>query len=167
MKTTKNIIQLVCVLVLGLIISTTAYSGTVNDADALNGYNQGKIVFDINLKDKKALGLYLNVIKQTHDDLKKQKINPDMVLAFRGLAVTLIQKGEEKATGEQKQMSDQIKSQIEQLQSMGVKMEVCSVATGLFQVPDERILNNMKIVGNTFVSLMGYQHQGYAIIPIM
>ncbi len=64
-------------------------------------------------------------------------------------------------------MSDQIKSQIEQLQSMGVKMEVCSVATGLFQVPDERILNNMKIVGNTFVSLMGYQHQGYAIIPIM
>ncbi len=73
MKTTKNIIQLVCVLVLGLIISTTAYSGTVNDADALNGYNQGKIVFDINLKDKKALGLYLNVIKQTHDDLKNRK----------------------------------------------------------------------------------------------
>jgi intracellular sulfur oxidation DsrE/DsrF family protein len=167
MKATKSIINLFGTLVLALFISTTAHSGTANDADALNGYNQGKIVFDINLKDKKSLGLYLNVIKQTHEDLKKQKINPDIILAFRGLAVTLIQKGEDKATEDQKQMSDQIKSQIEQLQSMGVKMEVCSVATGLFQVPDERVLTDMKIVGNTFVSLMGYQHQGYAIIPIM
>ena len=111
--------------------------------------------------------LYLQVIKQTHADLERQEINPDIVLAFRGLAVTLVRKGSEKDSEEQQKVSGQISSQIKQLQSMGVKMEVCSVATGLFQVPDERILPGMKIVGNTFVSLMGYQHQGYAIIPIM
>lgn len=167
MKNTKNIINLISVLVMLLFFSSAAYSGTANDADALKTYNQGKIVFDINLKDKKALGLYLSVIKQTHEDLKRQGIQPDIILAFRGLAVTLVQKSDADAPQEQKKLSNQIKSQIEQLQLMGTKMEVCSVATGLFQVPGDRVLEGMKIVGNTFVSLMGYQHQGYAVIPIM
>jgi intracellular sulfur oxidation DsrE/DsrF family protein len=167
MKTTTKILNVISILVLCIFFSSTAYSETVNDADALKGYGQGKIVFDINLKEGKALMLYLQVIKQTHADLEKQKITPDIVLAFRGLAVTLVQKGSEKDSGEQQKLSGQINTQINQLQSMGVKMEVCSVATGLFQVPNDRILPGMKIVGNTFVSLMGYQHQGYAIIPIM
>ena len=167
MKTTTKILNLISILVLCIFFSSNAYSGTVNDADALKDYGQGKIVFDINLKEGKALTLYLQVIKQTHADLEKQEIKPDIVLAFRGLAVTLVQKGSEKDSGEQQKLSEQINTQINQLQSMGVKMEVCSVATGLFQVPNDRILRGMKIVGNTFVSLMGYQHQGYAIIPIM
>ena len=44
MKATKNIINLVSILVLALFMSTAAHSGTANDAAALNGYNQGKIV---------------------------------------------------------------------------------------------------------------------------
>jgi len=48
----------------------------------------------------------------------------------------------------------------------GVRMEACSVATKLFNVSNKSLLNGIKPVGNTFVSLTGYQAKGYASIPI-
>jgi intracellular sulfur oxidation DsrE/DsrF family protein len=45
-------------------------------------------------------------------------------------------------------------------------MEACSVATRLFGVDNGTLLDGIKPVGNTFVSLTGYQAQGYANIPI-
>jgi len=45
-------------------------------------------------------------------------------------------------------------------------MESCSVATRLFKVDNASLLDGIKPVGNTFVSLTGYQAQGYANIPI-
>lgn len=167
MKSMKKHLAVLVVLMLTLIFSSGAYSGEINDADALAGYNQGKIVFDINLTEASKMALYLKVIQQTYNDLERQNINPDIVLAFRGLAVTIIQTDKPVDSPEERKLSDQITKQVNHLQAMGVKMEACSVATGLFEVPNNNILPGIKVVGNTFVSLAGYQKQGYAIIPIM
>jgi len=48
----------------------------------------------------------------------------------------------------------------------GVKMEACSVAARLFDVDSKTYLPGIKPVGNTFVSLIGYQAKGFAVIPI-
>ena len=48
----------------------------------------------------------------------------------------------------------------------GVRMEACSVACRIFGVKTESLLPGIKAVGNTFVSLIGYQTQGYGTIPI-
>jgi hypothetical protein len=48
----------------------------------------------------------------------------------------------------------------------GVKMESRSVAARLLGIGNDTIIPEVKPVGNTFVSLIGYQKKGYALIPI-
>jgi len=137
-----------------------------DDADALRGVTTGKVIFDVNMADPKKMTLYLTVIRETVDDLKRQNVEPDVILAFRGLSVRLISKEREAMELEDFEHLDRIAEQLADLQSQGVRMEACSVATRLFQVDNGTLLDGIKPVGNTFVSLTGYQAQGYANIPI-
>ncbi len=149
-----------------LLIQSAFGSPKPNDADALHGVKQGRVVFDINMTDAKKLTLYLAVIRETVDDLKRQKVEPDVILAFRGLSVRLINKNREQMELTDFEHLDRIAEQLADLQKQGVRMEACSVATRLFVVDNGSLLDGIKPVGNTFVSLIGYQAQGYASIPI-
>ena len=137
-----------------------------DDSDALKGVTQGKVVFDINMASPKKMTLYLMVIEETVDDLLRQGVEPDVVLAFRGLSVKLISKDREQMELTDFDHLDKIAEQIAALQKKGVRVEACSVATRLFKVDNNQLLDGVKPVGNTFVSLTGYQAQGYANIPI-
>lgn len=44
-------------------------------------------------------------------------------------------------------------------------MEVCAVATRVFGVDNDAILPGMHVVGDGFVSLIGWQSQGYKLVP--
>jgi len=137
-----------------------------NDADALRGVKTGKVIFDINMAEPKKMTLYLMVIRETVEDLKRQGVKPDVILAFRGLSVKLISKDREQMELTDFDHLDRIAGQLAELQQAGVRMEACSVATRLFGVDNGSLLDGIKPVGNTFVSLTGYQAQGYANIPI-
>ena len=137
-----------------------------NDADALKGVDKGKVVFDINMANPKKMTLYLSVIRETVDDLKRQGVEPDVILAFRGKSVRLISKDRDSMELTDDEHLEKIATQLADLQNQGVRMEACSVATRLFQVDNGTLLDGIKPVGNTFVSLTGYQAQGYANIPI-
>ncbi len=137
-----------------------------DDADALRGVDKGKVVFDINMTDAKKMTLYLAVIRETVDDLKRQGVEPDVILAFRGRSVRLISKDREQMELTDFDHLDRIAEQLADLREQGVRMEACSVATRLFKVDNGSLLDGIKPVGNTFVSLTGYQAQGYADIPI-
>ncbi|MBF0181379.1 MAG: DsrE family protein [Magnetococcales bacterium] len=140
----------------------------LDDADALKGVTVGKVVFDIGKADPQTLPIYLKVIAQTHADLERQKVKPDMVLAFRGGAVKLVSGNREALPIEQHPFLEEIAALIADLaKKPGVRMEVCGVATKLLGVDNATILPGIKVVGNTFVSLTGYQAQGYAAIPIL
>ncbi|MCW8915665.1 MAG: DsrE family protein [Magnetovibrio sp.] len=142
-------------------------AATPNDADALKGVKTGKVIFDINITDPQKMTLYLKVIRQTVEDLKNQGVTPDVILAFRGLAVKMISKNRDLMGLEHDPDLDTIASQLANLgQQPGVRMEACNVATTLFGVDNSTLLDGIKPVGNTFVSLTGYQAQGYANIPI-
>jgi len=139
---------------------------TPDDSDALKGVTKGKVVFDINAGKARKLSLYLSVIKQTVDDLVRQKVEPDVILAFRGKSVRMISKNREHVELSEHESLDKISAQLAELQQLGVRMEACSVATRLLKVTNDSLLDGIKPVGNTFVSLTGYQAQGYANIPI-
>ena len=152
---------------LTIMFSTNVFAETTpDDSDALKGVKTGKVIFDINMAEPKKMTLYLMVIRQTVDDLKRQNVEPDVILAFRGLSVRLISKDREQMELEDHIHLDKIAEQISDLKAQGVRMEACSVATRLFKVDNKSLLDGIKPVGNTFVSLTGYQAQGYANIPI-
>ena len=146
--------------------TTSVLADKPSDAAALRGVQHGKVVFDINAADAKRLNLYLAVIRETHDDLKRQGVQPDIILAFRGLAVSLVSTDRERFELTEFEHLDHVADQIANLRQLGVRMEGCSIATRIFQVDNTTLLQGITPVGNTFVSLTGYQAQGYAVIPI-
>lgn len=137
-----------------------------DDADALQGVTQGRVVFDINISEPKKLPLYLMVIDETISDLERQGVKPEVILAFRGKAVALISTDRERFELTDLPDVEKAAAQLEALQKRGVRMEACSVATRVFGVDNATLLPGIKPVGNTFVSLIGYQAQGYATIPV-
>lgn len=128
-----------------------------NDKVALAGETTGKLFFDINLADADTLALYFDVISQTYDGLEDQGVEPMFVIAFRGMAVTLI---DDTAT-------DTTKALVTTLAALpNVRLEACSVATAIFGVDNATILPEIVVVGNTFISALGFQAVGYAPILI-
>lgn len=155
------------IAIITIVMSQSLFAGDIpNDANALKGVEKGKVIFDINMIEAKKMTLYLMVIDQTVDDLKRQGVEPDVVLAFRGKAVRLISTDRENMELTDDEHLDKIATQLSDLQKKGVRIEACSVATKLFKVDNKTLLKGIKPVGNTFVSLIGYQAQGYANIPI-
>ncbi len=153
---------------LGGALPVYAESDKPDDSHALQGVKTGKVVFDINIPgNAKKMQLYMTVIQQTYEDLVRQNVKPDMILAFRGMAVKLIstQQPDELPLDDEEALQS-VAKMIADLQAKGVRVEACSVATGLFKVPHESLLPGVVPVGNTFVSLTGYQAKGYATIPI-
>jgi intracellular sulfur oxidation DsrE/DsrF family protein len=162
MKIFKSVLMIMAVMFAAGSMAATQ----PDDSDALAGVTTGKVIFDINMTDAKKMTLYLMVIDETVEDLKKQGVTPDVIVAFRGLSVRLVSKDREPMELTDYEHLDKIEQQLAALQEKGVKMEACSVATRLFKVKNEDLLDGVKAVGNTFVSLTGYQAQGYANIPI-
>ena len=164
------------VLMLALLAALSVGSGALqaesraaekpDDAKALDGLEQGRVVFDINISEPKKLPLYLMVIDETISDLERQGVKPDVILTFRGKAVTLISTDHDNIELTDLEYVEKAAEQLEALQKRGVRMEGCSVATRLFGVDNATLLPGIEPVGNTFVSLIGYQSQGYAMIPV-
>ena len=161
----KNLIYMLLITVL-IPAQNVLAASKPDDADALRGVDKGKVLFDINMTDAKKMTLYLAVIRETVEDLKRQDVEPDVILAFRGLSVRLIAKDREQLELTDFEHLDRIAEQLADLRKQGVRMEACSVATRLFKIDNDSLLDGIKPVGNTFVSLTGYQAQGYANIPI-
>lgn len=157
-------------LIVGLTLLSTVplvHAEKPADSAALEGVSAGKVVWDINMGDPKKLSLYLKVIQETYDDLVRQDVAPDMVFAFRGRSVLLISADREEVPLEEHVYFDDVAELVADLiERPGVTMEACSVACRLFDVEAKELLPGIRAVGNTFVSLIGYQAKGYAIIPI-
>jgi intracellular sulfur oxidation DsrE/DsrF family protein len=159
---------------LGLIVGLTllinpplVHAEKPADRAALEGVTAGKVAWDINMGDPRKLSLYLGVIQETYDDLVRQGVAPDMIFAFRGASVLLISTEREEIPLEQHFDLDEVAELLADLNKRpGVKMEACTVACRLFGVKAEKLLPGIQAVGNTFVSLIGYQAKGYGIIPI-
>jgi len=155
----------VCILIIGSVNLGWAVEN-IDDIDALESVQTTKTLFDINVSTASKLELYLQVIEQTYDDLVRQKQTVVFVIAFRGASVRLITKENWAFSDEDQESIQKAAASIHKLSKKGVKLEVCSIATRLFRVDNKTILPEVKVVGNTFVSLVGYQAKGYSLVPI-
>ncbi len=149
--------------------TTPALAQQPDDRDALQGIQTGKALFDINLKDAEPLVLYLQVIKRTHAELLAQGVTPDFIIAFRGPSVTLISTDVRHIPAGKAPTYAAAAELIADLKALGARFEACSIATEVFGVDNTTIFPEIKVVGNTFISAIGYQSRrnGYALIPIM
>lgn len=138
-----------------------------SDASALKGVTTGRVVWDVSMSNPTTLALFLSVVRETHDDLVRQNVKPEMVLAIHGAPVRYVRKDREDLPLDVAAAVDRINDVLDDLAARpGVRIEVCSIANRLFGVDNAAIKPNFHVVGNTWVSLIGYQAQGYAVVPI-
>ena len=148
-------------------VSSLVYAEKPTDADALRDINEGKVVWDVTVGSPIKLLLLMKVIEETYDDLVRQDVKPDMIFTFHGPVVKLISSEPLDLTLDEEEAHEEVLDLLRKFsQKPGVKMESCSVAARLLGIDNDTIMPEVKPVGNTFVSLIGYQKKGYALIPI-
>jgi uncharacterized protein len=57
-------------------------------------------------------------------------------------------------------------SMVREMKNDGVKLEVCSYALEVLGVDPATVLPEVEKVGNGFISVVGYQSQGYSVVTI-
>lgn len=157
---------ILCLLVLVCFTVSTPALATPKAPDdhrALAGLTTGKAVFDVNITSAQTMLLYFTVIEKTVATLKAQGVKPDIIITLRGAAVSIVSKDSEFNNEEDEKA---LIKKITAMKQQGVYFEACNVAAELYDVEPADLMPGVVLVGNTFASLIGYQSQGYALIPL-
>ncbi len=164
--TIKHLLIL-CMLLFAPLLTAQAATAPINDAAALQGVKEGKGVFLIDFNDPKKTAFYLEVIRGTHAGFTRQGVKPDFVIVYIGPTVRFLStRPDDELELEQGDALKAVAEQVKALNTLGVRQEVCAVATKVFKVPNETILPGLRLVGDGFISLIGWQTQGYKLVPL-
>ena len=144
----------------------SAGGGPADEKALLAGIKEGKVVYDITEGDGKALVTRLESIEETRQDLVKRGIKPRFVVSFRGPATLLVQTDLEKVKPEARPYVAQIATMLAQMgKTPGFdSLEQCGVAVRHAGTKPENVVPPVRVVANSFVTLMAYQAKGYAYI---
>ena len=152
-------------LVLSLLSPASAWA--LDNARALGDLEQVKTVYDVRKKSPEALAGYLEAIITNHENLLKEEVEPELAMVFIAKAVKFIttEPRPEIAMNHQGAL-DRIAKAVAKLDELGVHMEACAAATRYYGVDNDTLLPQIEPVRSGFISVMGYQNRGYALVPV-
>ena len=133
---------------------------------AMKGITSVKAVFDERESNPKNAAFHLKGIHQTYKELAAMKKNPVFVVVFIGPSVKLISKNREGFSPEDLKSLDEIANTISAMAKDGINFEMCLVAAQFFNVDPASVLPEIKGVGNGWIPIIGYQAQGYSLVPV-
>ena len=163
----KFVLQIFAICSFVLFMFSLVQATELSDADALEDVEVGKVVWDVLASRPDRLLFYLKLIDETYDDLVRQDVEPEMVFIFHGHALNLIKSEPDEFLARDKQALQEALMLISELNSKsGVRMEACSISARMQDIENDGIISDVKMVGNTYVSLIGYQAKGYSVIPV-
>lgn len=153
------------VTLLAVVLVKPAFSEEYN---ALNGVNKVKAVFDVSMGSPTVAPLVFWAVRNVYDDASVRALpeSPEVAIVFHGQAVKLISTDREGYSEEEKKSLDEFARMISQMKQDGVKMEVCLYAAKVLGVNPDSILPEIDHVGNGFISVVGYQTQGYSVVAV-
>lgn len=165
-KRVRHALAIVVVtLITGLLIATPAVSG---EYAALNGVKGVKAVFDVSLASPQMANIVFWAVKNVYEDQNVRSLPkaPQVVVVLHGPAVKLISTDHAGFEASDIKALDQFADMIRQMKAAGVTFEVCLYAAKVLGVDPATILPEVDRVGNGFISVVGYQAQGYSLVTI-
>ncbi len=152
-------------LVLAFIGSSHAQT-IYNNNDALKNVAQSNVYFDVSLDDDQKILLRLELLQRTTQQLKDAGVEVSVVIGFRGGASRFITKDDHYVLDEETGNKKKIQEWVSRFANEGIKLEQCSIAAELLDIAYDDFLPEITIVENGYISLIGYQNQGYAVVPM-
>jgi intracellular sulfur oxidation DsrE/DsrF family protein len=153
-------------LFIGISLLCTVSNVSGEEYKAMKGIESARAVFDERESIPKNAALHLRVIHETFLELAAMKRDPVFVLVFIGPSVKLISKNREGFSTEDQKYLDEISKTISAMSKEGINIEICLIAAKVFNVDPASVLPEITKVGNGWISMIGYQAQGYSLVPV-
>lgn len=159
------VLMLSAVVVLALFVTQAAAGGYDN---ALKGVKGLDAVFDVSQGSPKVANVVFWAVKNVYEDETVRALStpPQVAVVFHGPAVKLISTDRSAFKAEEDAELDKFAETIRQMKKDGVKLEVCDYALKVMGVDPATVMPEIDHVGNGFISVIGYQAQGYAVVRI-
>ncbi|WP_024326346.1 DsrE family protein [Thioalkalivibrio sp. AKL19] len=163
----NRIVILLVALLLPLGLASTAAAEGLDNREATQGIETMRAVYDMRKSDPNVMLAYLRGIATNHENLLKEGVEPDLRMVFIAEAVKFITTDPEPEIAiDHGDTLEEIAKAVDRLDELGVKMEVCAAATRAYGVDNDQVLEPIQPVRSGFIAVMGYQNQGYALVPV-
>jgi intracellular sulfur oxidation DsrE/DsrF family protein len=139
-----------------------------DDYAALEGVNGLNTVYDVSQASPKVSNLVFWAVRDVYqnDSVSALPNPPRTVVVFHGPAVKLISTERKWFKPEEVAEVDKFADTIRQMKKDGVTFEICDYAAKVMGVDPATIMPEIDHVANGFVSVAGYQAQGYSVVRI-
>ena len=165
----KNaLFHFLAVLLAGLILAFLATPVIAGDYAALKGVQGVNTVFDVSQGSPAVANIVFWAVKDVYQNESVRSLQnpPQTVVVFHGPSVKLISSDRKGFTAEEISEVDKFADTIRQMKKDGVTFEICDYAAKVMGVDPATIMPEIDHVGNGFISVAGYQAQGYAVVRI-
>lgn len=157
----------VAIIFLAALFASSSFSAeTYNNGKALTGVKGAHVYFDVNVGEPEKLLTRLQLIESTYSQLVASGLSPRIVVGVRGKASNFFTRDSGYVLDVDVPVKKKIAARIEQFKAQGFQLEQCAIAAGMQNIPVADFLSQLEVVTNGYVSMIGYQSQGYAFVPM-
>lgn len=167
MKFSRFAFLKLCFALFVVTFSVPGSATELNNKEAMQGLKSMHVIYDIRKSTPNAMLVYLKGIESNRSNLIKEGVEPHQRIVFIARSVKFITtQPSEEVEMQYGPVLEKVAAQIARLVELGVKMEACSAATAAFNVDNDTLLPGIKPVRSGFLSVMGWQAQGYQLVPV-
>jgi intracellular sulfur oxidation DsrE/DsrF family protein len=168
-KDRKIIRRIVCLIFAVAFVSLMSAPALAEGYDnALKGVNSYDAVFEVTQGSPKIANIIFWAVKNAYEvsEVRALSKGPNIAIVFHGPAVKLLSSDKTLFNGAEWIEVEKFQKTLRQMKKDGVVLEICLYAAKVMGVDKATILPEIDRVGNGFVSVIGYQMQGYAVVRI-
>jgi hypothetical protein len=162
-RNTKNIL----IFILGVfLLPQTALSQQKDDLPALANLSELKVYFDITADSAAKLEQRLIWIDDIYNQASQKGVKATFIIGIRSSASFYVTKGDEFIDEEDIVTKGKIDKWLKDYVKRGVRIEQCGISAELYGIGSEEFLPEVTVVKNSYISIAGYQNQGFAYVPM-
>jgi len=138
----------------------------LKDTEALRDIKVAKGVFMLDVKDPGRLAHVLKVIEETGQSIAKQNVKPELIVVVVGRSVAFLTRDRRGISYTDQRAVADVQGMIGKLKKSGIRIEVCGIALRGMDVAPAALIPEVTAVGDGYISAIGYQMQGYRLVPV-
>jgi len=159
------------VTLLALLLTITPVSAAPQtpqpgDTKSLHGLDSVNSIFMLNIKKPGRLSHVLSVVEKTKKGMRKQGVKARIIVVIIGSSAAFLTRDRRGISYVDQRYVAAVQKGIHKLKELGIRIEVCNIALQGMDISPANILPDVDVVGNGFISAIGYQAQGYELVPV-
>ncbi|MGW8288425.1 MAG: DsrE family protein [Desulfobulbales bacterium] len=156
-------------LIMSLFLALQVSSAVAGEyGNALKDVKGIKVVFNVSVKDPGFANIVFWAVRNVYQDNAVSSLpeKPQVAVVFHGPVVKLLSSDRTGFDEKNNAEIDKFQATLREMAKEGVKLEVCLYAAKVLGVDPATIMPEIDQVGNGFISLVGYETQGYTVVTI-